>query len=293
MQLSRRVVFNGVRLGDVSPYVVVKSVDRGAPKKNTQAADRLGGFGQRITQEHWQTLDATVTFAIDVPKEKGGLRAHVFSMVRNWACGSLGYGRPADPWLKIDFAGRGSEIVGVIVPSINGNTNINLNPFAGQRLYVDEVIFPGAGDLYDWTKEYTITFRAVSVPFWQDSMETSGESVIGTEIPVTLNVPGNIRTPVNAIIRNRSGMNIDNLLVWTELSQISFSNLGFGRNEYLYITHGDTGLLSIMKGSSSLASVYSKYSGSDDLLILPGVKTVWFRADRGCSMSVSVCGRYL
>ena len=48
MRLSRRVEFHGERLEDVHPAVVIKSVNKGSPKKNTTAADRAGGYGQRI-----------------------------------------------------------------------------------------------------------------------------------------------------------------------------------------------------------------------------------------------------
>ena len=290
MRLSRRVEFHGERLEDVHPAVVIKSVNKGSPKKNTTAADRAGGYGQRITGAQYQYLESTVTFAIDVPKNLAGTRAQVFDRVRKWACGQTGRGVPDNPWLNISFAGR-QLIQGITIPSLNGTTEIPADSNGQQRLYVDEVVFPEVGDLYDWLKEYTITFKAYTVPFWQDVSGAGGSSNVVSSGSVGLNVPGQVKTPVNVRVQNRSGHTIDTITLWTDAAQIKLTGLGLGGYDTLVVDHGAAnGLLSL---STSQGSVYEKYSGDNDLLINPGTQELYFSAGRAVYVYAEAYGRYL
>ena len=64
MILSRRVTLGDVQLDEVDESIVIQSIIPGAAKRNTQSVNRMGGYGNRITQETWDPMDTTVTFAI-------------------------------------------------------------------------------------------------------------------------------------------------------------------------------------------------------------------------------------
>lgn len=275
MILSRRVEFHGNQLDRVAPEIVIQSVDPGNPKENITAADRLGGFGQRITGEHWQSLEASVTFAINVPKNNMGRRVEVWNLVTAWAANRTG-------WLVMSFDGRNATKGGGIYA--NGGQN------SRRRMYVDKVIMPSMGDLFKATNEYTIVFRAYNVPFWQDETPTIYKTDTVASATMNLNVPGLIQTPVSISFQNRSGATISNFKIWTALSTIILTDISLGGSETLTISHSDDGIMSIRKGSTS---IYSKYTGSDDLLIGTGNKTLKFEATRAGQLTATIYGRYV
>ena len=69
MILSRRVALGGVQLDQQDASIVIRSIDTGVPHESLDAVNRMGGAGQRLTSQHWETLDVSVRVAIDVPKK--------------------------------------------------------------------------------------------------------------------------------------------------------------------------------------------------------------------------------
>ena len=80
MILSKRVALGGVELDELDDSIVIRSVDPGVPHESTGTENRAGGFGSRLTMQHWDSLDVTVAFAIIL---------HAIS--RDWL--------PFSPWL--------------------------------------------------------------------------------------------------------------------------------------------------------------------------------------------------
>ena len=152
------------------------------------------------------------------------------------------------------------------------------------------MIIPGSGDLWGWTDDYTIVFRAYNVTFWQDELPAQVASGTAASGRVTIQVSGNLPSVLDATFQNKSGMTINNFWVQANGQRITLSSLGLGGSSTLTISHGTDGLLRIMIGSTS---VYSKYTGADDLIVSPGSVAVDFGADRAGQLIVQSYGRWV
>lgn len=257
MILSRRVALGGVQLDEIHEAIVIRSIDPGVPNETINAVERMGGYGQRITGQHWNTLDVQVSYAIDVPKDQMELRRQIFEAVNAWAL--------RKGWLTVNY-------------------------MTNRRMYVDKAVIPGSRDLWEWTNEFTITFRAYSVPFWQDEIPSQAVSGIAASGNVTVQVGGNVESVLDATFQNKSGMTIQNFRITAAGNTIQLSGISLGGNASLSISHGTDGLLRIMKGSTS---IYNKYTGADDLYVRPGWASVSYTADRAGILTVQNYGRYI
>ena len=121
MRLTRRVRLGASHLDAVDTAVVIRSIDPGTPARDISTAERRGLFGPRITARSWGMLECRVTYAINIPKKEMARRREVFDAVNKWA--------NAKGWMIIQ--------------------NID----ARRRMYVDEVILPDAGDLWNRNAE--------------------------------------------------------------------------------------------------------------------------------------------
>lgn len=249
---------SGAHLDEVHEAVVITGVDTGAPTKTTSTMTRMGGWGQRITGEHWETLECTVSFAIDIPRKKLAQRSEVFDLVRAWALSTEG-------------------------------TYISTNQKPRRRLLVDRVEFPGSGDLFEWTDSYDIKFIAYSIPFWQDSSYTYLTKSTITKGSVTLTVPGEVTTIAGIVFKNKSGKVINNFSATIGKNTMTFKDLGLPGSGEFQIGHTSAGRLRILVDGNS---VMSKRSGADDFYVEPGANTVTIDSDRAGSLEVSTIGRY-
>lgn len=256
MILSRRVSLGGVQLDEIHESVVIQSMDPGVAHENVSAVNRMGGVGQRVTGQHWETLEAKVNYAINIAKGNITDRRAVFDAVNAWA--------KKKGWLR-------------------------MNSMPGRMMYVDKVVLPSAGDLRKWTDEFPITFRAYNVPFWQDETATqvTGNTAAGGTIG--LDVPGAERTVLDAVFQNKSGKEITRFSITAGSSTIALTGLNLSGNGRLEISHGTDGLLRITADGTS---VYNKYTGADDLYADPGSVSVSWTADRAGILTVSCRGRY-
>lgn len=256
MILSRRAALNGAQLDEVHQKIVIKSLDPGVSKQNITAVDRMGGFGQRVTGEHWSTIDAVVTFAINIPKRNMEERRKVFDEVIRWAL--------SGKWLTF------------------GN-------MPDRRLYVDKVVLPSSGDLWNWTAEYTITFRAYNIPFWQQTEPTVVKKANITKGSVQIDVGGTADSVLDIAFRNISGKTITNFKITADGKTLTVNGVNLTASETLKISHGTDGLLRITAGSRN---VYGIYTGDDDLLVRPGKRTVTIEATRAGELTVTNYGRF-
>ena len=254
MVLSRRVSLGGTHLDSLDNSIVILKVDTGVPHESVNAVNRMGGFGQRVTHQHWETLEVSVTFAIDLPKTNLAARRAVFNKVIHWA---------------------------------NNQGWLTTNQMSGKRMYAEKAVFPSGGDMRDWLSEYTVIFRAYGVPFWQDSTATSASGG-------SLAVPGETTTVCNAEIANGGSNTIDSLTVTAGDSTMEFSSLGLAAGETLKIGHGNNGVLwiRIYDSNNIYRSAMGKRTGgsADDLYVEPGTASVSATAG---TATFSCYGRYL
>ena len=161
-------------------------------------------------------------------------------------------------------------------------------------MYVDKVVLPDMGDPREWDAEFTITFRAYNVPFWQDGTPTTVTDtlVAGTEKTKTITAPGNTKTQLDISFTNTSGSSMSTFSVTIGGKTMSLTDLALANGETLVITHGDDGRLRITEGTRN---AYGKQTagGLDDLILDPGGNTVKVTAGKAGNLSMSCCGRYI
>ena len=257
MILSRRVALGGVQLDEIHEAIVIRGVDPGVTHETIGAVSRMGGFGQRVTGQHWETLDVSVRFSIDIPKKHLEERKTVFDSVMAWA--------RAKGWLTFNY-------------------------MTNRRMWVDKVVFPDSGDMWNWTDEYVITFRAYNVPFWQEELPNTAGNDLSSGGRLWVTVGGNVKSVLDVTFQNRSGMTVPNFQISTPDGNVTLTGIDLGGAETLTISHGTDGLLRIRAGSRN---VYEKYSGTDDLFVQPGVATVDWSATRAGRITVQSYGRFI
>lgn len=258
MILSRRVSFCGEQLDELDDSIVIRRADPGVPNESIQAVERMGGWGQRVTGQHWNTLEASVAFAINIKKTEMARRREVFDKVIAWA--------NRKGWLEFS--------------SIDD-----------RRMYVEKTVIPGAGDMREWLSEYTIIFRAYSVPFWESITPASVTQNV-TSGSVLLDVGGTAPGVLDISFRNISGMTINNFSVSAAGNTLTLNGVNIAASETLNITHPreNGGLLRIYSGNRD---VYSLRTGADDLVVNPGRVTVNVDATRAGQLTVTNNARWL
>lgn len=258
MILSRRVAMNGQYLDTLYGSIVIRGIEFDAPKMNIQTIDKMGGVGQRVTSCRYETLDVIVKWAMDVPKSDLIMRRKIYEDVCRWA----NHGG----WLTVNF-------------------------LPDRRLWVDKTELSSAGDLRDWTGEYTITFRAYSVPFWQDVFPSSISQTSYSGGTLSLPIPGAFRTVLDIEFKNTSGSTLNTFSVAVGGYTIGLSGLSCANNSTLKITHGTDGLLKILVGTTSK---YDKRTAAsaDDLYVDPGTASVTVTTERSGNLTISAYGRY-
>lgn len=259
MKLARRISLNNVQMDEISPAVVIRSIDTGATKRTVQTSTRLGGSGQRVTGRHWDALEVRVTYAIDIPKRNLEGRKAVFDAVNAWAM--------QKGWLRVNY-------------------------MTGKRLYVSETTVQ-SGDLWQWTDEYEITFTAYGVPFWQSNSATV---VTLSDGGGTITVPGILETVCNADLTNAGDSTINTLTIQAGNSTFGFTNLGLAAGQRLVIGHwAESGDLYIRKMTGDViagSAMGARTSASaDDLYVSPGANTVTVTGGT-ITGTVDVCGRW-
>lgn len=259
MILSRRVALNGQNLDDLHGSIVIQGIEFKAPSENIQTINKIGGTGLRVVSQRYESLEVAVKWSMNIPKTNLILRRSVFEAVTLWAMQT--------GWLTVNYA-------------------------PGRRLYVDKTILMDPGDLRNWTDEYTITFRAYNVPFWQDvkPIEVIQNSYSGGSFAIY--VPGAFRTVADVEFKNTSGSTMNTFSIGVDDNIINLSDLEIANNGTLKITHGTDGLLKIMAGDTSAYSKRSEDS-ADDLYADPGRANVWVSTQRAGNLKVSIYGRYI
>lgn len=85
MILARRIALNGAHLDELYGRIVIRGIDVGASKESVRTTTRMGGTGQRITEESWEPKDVSVRVAIMVPKRDLITRRRIWEDICSWA----------------------------------------------------------------------------------------------------------------------------------------------------------------------------------------------------------------
>lgn len=262
MVTTRRVSLAGEQLDKVHDAVVIQGIDTGIPNESISAVARMGGSGQRITAQHWNTMDVQVRFGINIRKTDLEARREAWESVIKWA--------NRKGWLQVSY-------------------------LPGRQLYVDKAVLPSSGDLWNWTDTFTITFRAYNIPFWQAKEPDTLTVKNITNGTRSMEIGGNAETVADMKLKNISGKQIDTLTIGIGGISFAFAALGLGGTETLTIAHRTDGTLSIRAtGAGVNRSLMNKRTAesSDDLYVQPGTQTITVESQRALEMNVSVTGRY-
>ena len=265
MILRRRVALNWRHLDEIDPRILIQGSEPQAGRETTGTASLWGGVGSRVTGEHRESLDVNVQFSLDIKRAHFEERAFVLEQIMTWAA--------AGGWLT-------------------------LSQKPGRRLRVYAAQLPAEGDPLDWTQRYTITFRALGVPYWQrdaaNTVTLSGASASGV-----LSVTGNVATDAELLFKNTSGSVCNTVTVTAGDSTMALTDLGLASGETLWIDHDDDGRRCVLRiriedTNGVMRSAYSCRTpdSSDELRVTPGVQPVTLTAQRAGILKMSCYGRF-
>jgi len=266
MILSKRVSLNNVQLDELDERIVITGIDEAAGKDTISAATQAATNGQRITDIRRETLDVTVRFRMMIHKGRMSERSALLEKINGWAANG--------GWMRLNYR-------------------------PGRRLLVTLAQAPGAGDMFNWTNEYSMVFRAYSVPYWMDNSETTMTGSVTAGGIIYMTVPGSAYTVLDISVENRSGKSFNNLIVKAVTSPktltMQYANLALGGSQTLTISHLHTQELFVMQnkiGSTSVLKARTPAS-ADDFVVSPGNLNVQWAADRAVRVTVKCRGRYL
>ena len=268
MQLKHRVALDGVQLDEVDYRIMIQKIETGDGKENINTVSLMGGSGSRVTNIHRDSLDVTVKFTIRLRKTEMAAREEILEKVNAWAF--------AGGWLTTNYKG-----------------NRKIRVFRAQAA--------GAGDPWNWTKEYAIVFRACGVPYWQEEEPNSVQKLSVSSANLVVGVNGSEKTVLEAEFKNTSGSSCSTFSIGTSdgSASLSFTDLGLANGETLVIDHDDNGKrcnlrLRIRSAGGVYRSVMNKRAAasSDDLVVSPGTRTVQFTAQRTGTITVRCRGRF-
>lgn len=262
MQLAHRAALNGVQLDEIDPRIIIKGIEGGAGKETVSTAGLGAGDGSRITGRRRDSIEVAVRFSMNIRRNALSERAAVLEAVNAWAakCG----------WLTINYK-------------------------PDRRLLVDEAVTPGEGDLWKRLSEYTITFRAHAVPYWQAESETGGSTGIGGSGSGSFQAPGSAETVADAKLENMSGATINTASITIGGKTMSFTGLGLGGGKSLVIDHIIADGIPVVRIRAGIVSAMAKRTdgSADDFCIRPGTVGFSFSAQRACRLTVSCRGRFV
>ena len=265
MILKRRVTLNGIYLDELDDRIVISGIEPGEGKENISAMDSAAGFGSRVTSKRRSFVDVVIKFKIlQRGRSKAGMQARskVLDMVNAWAAPG-----------------------GVL----------KITQKSGQRLNVILAQPATDGSLWDYNKEFQLTFRAYTIPYWEDSSANSVTSGSGASVTKTITVEGSAPTTCAVTLENRSGKTINSISsVKVGSNTMSFSSLGLAGGESLVIDHNDAILrVRIKNAAGKYRSAMAARSGADDFIVNPGDVVCSFASERSCRMTIAWRARYL
>lgn len=265
MQLKHRAALNGAQLDELDERVLVLGVTEGAARLNITTANRFGG-GLRVVSEVRDALDVSVRFGIRLRSSADELaqRSEIFEKVAAWAMGG--------GWLT---------------------TNIRPD----RRIYVRCAQLPAAGDQAEWASEYTITFRAYGVPFWQGTNPSSFVAPTTKGNAKALEIAGTAPSVLEFSLANTSNAELSEFILTAGACSMAFEPLGLMPGETLELDHDAEGLLRIRiqstEGAWRSAMAARKAESDDELKVSPGSVTVGWTARRAGLLTVRCYGRYV
>lgn len=265
MILSKRVSLNDKQLDEISNRIVITGIEEAAGKDTLNTTAAAGWMGTRITQQRRDTLDVTVRFRILAEKRMMQTRETILEKVNEWASTNSG------GWLRVGHK-------------------------ENRRLQVVLVQPAAMGDPWNWTNEYTIVFRAFSVPYWEfDGAVPQWSYNVSASGTGSISIGGNAPTQLSVIVTNKSGKTINSISISIGSKTIAFTGLGLLANQQLIIGYTRSAEVCVpffRIGSISVMAARTPTS-ADEFNMTPGTKTVRWTAERAVQVQIAFTERYL
>lgn len=267
MILKRRVALNGIWLDEVDERIIVSGVEPADGKENITATDSAAGYGQTVTGIRRSTLDMVVKFKLwQKGRSVEGLteRSALLEMVNAWAAGG-----------------------GIL--TVNYKPNRRLNVILAQA--------PGEGSLWDFDKEFTITFRAYTTPYWEDEEATKAEiGGIRSTGSGQCEIGGSAETQCSVTMENISGTQIKGITFSVGGKTMKFPQTTLAAGASLVFDHRQGRVrIRVRNAAGTYRNIMAERdpSSADDLMLAPGTHEANYSAQRACKMTVSWRNRYL
>lgn len=260
MRLSRRVALDGAQLDEVDSRIVIQAVECGQGK-DTISLTQLPGGGSRVTSRGRESVDITIRFSIHARRDAMAERHEVFEKIVLWA-------------------NRG------------GWLTTSERPLRRIRVFLAQA--PAAGDMWQWTNIYALTFRSCGNPYWQELYPSELQTPMSGSITKALGVPGNAAGPIEFSFRNTGGGTVDSFDITAGGYSIHLRGLGLASGQTLTLDHADDGERYVQRiriGSRSVLGCRTADS-HDELMAEPGSVQVTASGGNGV-LTISAGGRYL
>lgn len=264
MQLAHRVALDGAQLDQIDPRIIIKGVEGAAARENTGAAGLAGADGSRSTGRRRESLEVTVRFSLNIRRDSLAERDQVLDEILDWA--------------------RGGE---------GGYLTVNYK--TGKRLLIDEAQLPGEGDLWKRFNEYSLIFRARSLPYWEAEEESEAESESGSSGEAEISLGGTASTDADIDLTNTGDAAIDTATITANGTRYTFANLGLAAGATLRIRHSLVSGKRILSMRISGVSVMGRRSddSSDEIRLRPGENTVSYSVGGTAQLTVRARGRWV
>ena len=267
MRLKHRISIGGVQLDSLDNAILISGIDEAAGKDTITASSNALGSGQRITGIRRDTLDLTVRFSLAMKSKNASLmteREELLEKIIAWAAGAE-------------------------------KSAIQLNYRPGRYLRAVLAQAPGAGDAFKWNSEYTMVFRAYSVPYWTDQTPSSiASKKAASSGTMTLALPGSAPSVADVTVVNQSGAAINSVTVTIGGKAMTFAGTGIlPAGGTLTIDHPWSSKMIYLRARVGSKSVLAARTGADDFTVNPGDVAISWSASRAVSVTVSARGRYL
>lgn len=255
---------DGIGLHTLDDRIITQAIREQRADSQYTTSTTAKRIGQMITSEERAFAETIVEFSI---RERTNYadRAEILDKVNSWAAGG-------------------------------GLLTVNYRPGKRQRVFCYSLI--NVGFVREWTTTYSLSFRTLSVPFWENETKTTTASAItaNEDARFLIDPGGTEKTTLSAIVTNDGADTINSMKISSGNQMIHLQSLGLAPGEVFTMQEDENGILVLsVTGSGISRSVLAKRTqdSNDDIMLIPAENSVTVNADGSASVTLSARGRWL
>lgn len=260
MRTRVSIALNGVELHSISNAIVIQGISEQSPNWNIATGAKAEAIGQFVNRFEKRYREVSVRFALAIKRDMP-LRVAIIQQVNAWAAkGGV---------LSVDYRdGQRLRVICAALPTINTDK---------------------------WAEDYTITFRAYRVPFWESVEKTQVTISAATSGTTTMNLRETAGGKLCAIATNGSGSALTSLGVFANGKRIALTDMSVASGSSVVIDYDENDIQRIRKvtGSSSTSILEYRTTDSDDYVPLEfGSNTIIVSSGVAVSWTLYTYGRW-